>query len=199
MDSGFPLTKQPNILSDIIATPNIVSRMFKRCDWGFFKCEQYSSTCHCNSCSMAWKWPKTSKQWSFLCHYQQGWIYFEVWSFWWGASEFPTLWCTKFNSNPSIINDVKFHPFNSNPAIINDVRFHLCVRSQPWETHQVLLLVPLNGDLRDYVRISFKSIHKKWACHFLVILSKVRKDTFSKFYPCCWSLQGSIYRECYTQ
>lgn len=47
MDSGFPLTIQTNILNDIIAPPNIVSRMFK--------CEQYSSTRHCISCSMACK------------------------------------------------------------------------------------------------------------------------------------------------
>jgi len=47
MDSGFPLTIKTNILNDIIAPPNIVSRMFK--------CEQYSSTRHWISCSMACK------------------------------------------------------------------------------------------------------------------------------------------------
>lgn len=33
----------------------------------------------------------------------------------------------------------------ANPSILNDVRFHPCVRFRPWESHQVLSFIPPDG------------------------------------------------------
>lgn len=36
----------------------------------------------------------------------------------------------------------------ANPSILNDVRFHPCVRFRPWESHQVLSFVPPDGQFK---------------------------------------------------
>ena len=33
----------------------------------------------------------------------------------------------------------------ANPSILNDVRFHPCIRFRPWEANQILSFVPPNG------------------------------------------------------
>lgn len=36
----------------------------------------------------------------------------------------------------------------TNPSILNDVRFHPCVRFRPWESHQILSFVPPDGQFK---------------------------------------------------
>lgn len=36
----------------------------------------------------------------------------------------------------------------ANPSILNDVRFHPCVRFQPWESNQRLSFVPPDGSFK---------------------------------------------------
>ena len=36
----------------------------------------------------------------------------------------------------------------ANPSILNDVRFHPSVRFRPWESHQVLSFVPPDGQFK---------------------------------------------------
>ena len=36
----------------------------------------------------------------------------------------------------------------ANPSILNDVRFHPCVRFRPWESHQILSFVPPDGQFK---------------------------------------------------
>lgn len=35
-----------------------------------------------------------------------------------------------------------------NPSILNDVRFHPCVRFRPWESNQILSFVPPDGQFK---------------------------------------------------
>lgn len=48
----------------------------------------------------------------------------------------------------------------SNPTIINDVRFHPCVRFRPWESNQILSFVPPDGqfELMSYRCINICSL-----------------------------------------
>lgn len=36
----------------------------------------------------------------------------------------------------------------ANPTILNDVRFHPCVRFRPWESDQILSFVPPDGQFK---------------------------------------------------
>jgi hypothetical protein len=36
----------------------------------------------------------------------------------------------------------------ANPTLINDVRFHPCVRFRPWESNQILSFVPPDGQFK---------------------------------------------------
>lgn len=36
----------------------------------------------------------------------------------------------------------------SNPSILNDMRFHPCVRFRPWESDQILSFVPPDGEFK---------------------------------------------------
>lgn len=43
----------------------------------------------------------------------------------------------------------------TNPSILNDVRFHPCVRFRPWESHQILSFVPPDGQFK---LMSYRSV-----------------------------------------
>jgi len=60
----------------------------------------------------------------------------------------------------------------ANPTIINDVTFHPCVRFRPWESSQVLSFVPPHGQFklmsyRYTLHASFSSVHSVYAHHLI--------------------------------
>lgn len=48
----------------------------------------------------------------------------------------------------------------ANPSILNDVRFHPCIRLRPWESNQIMSFVPPDGEFKlmsyRYVILSWK-------------------------------------------
>lgn len=68
------------------------------------------------------------------------------------------------NSNLSGLPDLTL--LFANPSIINDVRFHPCVRLRPWESNQVLSFVPPDGQfkLMSYRFAGFQT------CSVLIVL-----------------------------
>ncbi|XP_057855422.1 AP-3 complex subunit mu isoform X5 [Cryptomeria japonica] len=140
MDSGFPLTTEPNILKEMITPPNIVSRMLSVVTGG-------SSTVNnilpgATSSNVPWRA-------SDLKHVNNE-VYVDL------VEEIDAtvnrdgflVKCEVYgevhvNSRLSGVPELTLS--FSNPSILNDIRFHPCVRFRPWEAHQVLSFVPPDG------------------------------------------------------
>lgn len=143
MDSGFPLTTEPNILKDMIAPPNIVSRMLSVVTGGS---SSVSNTLPgATASNVPWRASDLKHSTNevyvdlveeidaivnrdgFLVNCE---VYGEV----------------QVNSRLSGVPDLTLS--FANPSIINDVRFHPCVRFRPWETRQFLSFVPPDGEFK---------------------------------------------------
>ncbi|KAK6233302.1 hypothetical protein SCA6_003375 [Theobroma cacao] len=143
IDNGFPLTTEPNILREMIAPPNIVSKVLSVVTGNS---SNVSDTLPgaAGSC-VPWRAadPKYANNEVYVdlveemdavinrdgvlvkCE-----IYGEV----------------QVNSHLSGLPDLTLS--FANPSILDDVRFHPCVRFRPWESHQILSFVPPDGEFK---------------------------------------------------
>ncbi|GJW45588.1 AP-3 complex subunit mu [Tanacetum coccineum] len=111
IDNGFPLTTEPNILRDMIAPPNIVSKML--------------SVVTGNSSNVNDTLPGATYLVDGVL------VKCEIFG------------VVEVNSHLSGIPDLTLS--FANPSILNDVQFHPCVRFRPWESQQLLSFVPPDG------------------------------------------------------
>ncbi|KVI07833.1 Clathrin adaptor, mu subunit [Cynara cardunculus var. scolymus] len=119
IDNGFPLTTEPNILRDMIAPPNIVSKML--------------SVVTGNSSNVSNTLPANSYL-DFLLFSGGVLVKCEIFG------------VVEVNSHLSGIPDLTLS--FANPSILNDVQFHPCVRFRPWESEQILSFVPPDGQFK---------------------------------------------------
>ncbi|KAH9689756.1 AP-3 complex subunit mu [Citrus sinensis] len=155
IDNGFPLTTEPNILREMIAPPNIVSKMLSVVTGNSSNVSDIlpGATASC----VPWRPTdvkyannevyvdlveemdaiiNSTKQFSLLhARFRDGVlvkceIYGEV----------------QVNCLLSGLPDLTLS--FANPSILHDVRFHPCVRFRPWESHQILSFVPPDGQFK---------------------------------------------------
>lgn len=143
IDNGFPLTTEPNILREMIAPPNMVSKVLSVVTGNSSNVSNTlpGATASC----VPWRTtdPKNANNEVYVdlveemdaiinrdgilvkCE-----IYGEV----------------QVNSHLSGVPDLTLS--FANPSLLNDVRFHPCVRFRPWESHQILSFVPPDGQFK---------------------------------------------------
>ncbi|KAL3843558.1 hypothetical protein ACJIZ3_000961 [Penstemon smallii] len=140
IDNGFPLTTEPNILREMIAPPNIVSKVLSVVTGNS---SNMSNTLPGATASCV-PWRKTD-----LKHASNE-VYVDL------VEEMDAtinrdgnlVKCeiygeVQVNSHLSGLPDLTLS--FANPSILNDVRFHPCVRIRPWESSQILSFVPPDG------------------------------------------------------
>ncbi|XP_042007764.1 AP-3 complex subunit mu-like isoform X2 [Salvia splendens] len=143
IDNGFPLTTEPNILREMIAPPNIVSKVLSVVTGNT---SNVSNTLPGATASYV-PWRKTD-----LKHATNE-VYVDL------VEEMDAtinrdgnlVKCeiygeVQVNSNLSGLPDLTLS--FANPSIFNDVRFHPCVRLRPWELNQNLSFVPPDGQFK---------------------------------------------------
>ncbi|KAK4275623.1 hypothetical protein QN277_018669 [Acacia crassicarpa] len=143
IDNGFPLTTEPNILQEMIAPPNIVSKML--------------SVVTGNSSNVSDVLPGATASrvpWRTAdAKYANNEVYVDL------VEEMDAIISrdgvlvkceingeVQVNSHITGIPDLTLS--FANPSILDDVRFHRCVRFRPWESHQVLSFVPPDGQFK---------------------------------------------------
>lgn len=140
IDNGFPLTTESNILREMIAPPNIVSKVLSVVTGSS---SNVSNTLP-GATSSCVPWRKTD-----LKHTSNE-VYVDL------VEEMDAIInrdgilvkCeiygeVQVNSHLSGVPDLTLS--FANPSILNDVRFHPCVRLRPWEANQILSFVPPDG------------------------------------------------------
>ncbi|XP_050223990.1 AP-3 complex subunit mu [Mercurialis annua] len=140
IDNGFPLTTEPNILREMIAPPNIVSKMLSVVTGNSSNVSDTlpSSTASCVP------WRTTDVK------YASNEVYVDL------VEEMDAIVnrdgvlvkCEVYgevqvNSHITGVPDLTL--LFTNPSILDDVRFHPCVRFRPWESHHILSFVPPDG------------------------------------------------------
>ncbi|KAG8085419.1 hypothetical protein GUJ93_ZPchr0010g8437 [Zizania palustris] len=147
MDNGFPLTTEPNILKDMIIPPNIVSKML--------------NVVTGKSSNLGNKLPDATASYvpwrTTVIKDASNEVYVNI------VEELDAcvnregalVKCEaygKIQVNSSLPGVPELTLSFANPTIINDVRFHPCVRFRPWESNQILSFVPPDGqfDLMSY-------------------------------------------------
>lgn len=143
IDNGFPLTTEPNILREMIAPPNIVSKMLSVVTGNS---SNVSNTLP-GATSSCVPWRTTD-----LKHTSNE-VYFDL------VEEMDAI----INRDGALVKceiygevQVKSHLSGipdltlsfANPSILNDVRFHPCIRLRPWESNQILSFVPPDGEFK---------------------------------------------------
>ncbi|KAK6159781.1 hypothetical protein DH2020_003162 [Rehmannia glutinosa] len=140
IDNGIPLTTEPNILREMIAPPNIVSKVLSVVTGNT---SNMSNTLP-GATSSCVPWRKTD-----LKHTSND-VYVDL------VEEMDAtinrdgtlVKCeiygeVQVNSHLSGLPDLTLS--FANPSVLNDVRFHPCVRLRPWESNQILSFVPPDG------------------------------------------------------
>ncbi|KAJ6808825.1 AP-3 complex subunit mu [Iris pallida] len=143
MDNGFPLTTEPNILREMVAPPNIVSKMLSVVTG---KSSNMSNTLP-DATSSCVPWRKTDlknasnevyvdlvEEMDAVINREGILVKCEIYGEIQVDSHLPGL--------PDLT--LSF----ANPTILNDVRFHPCVRFRPWESGQILSFVPPDGQFK---------------------------------------------------
>ncbi|KAG0465906.1 hypothetical protein HPP92_020070 [Vanilla planifolia] len=143
MDNGFPLTTEPNILKEMIAPPNIVSKVLSVVTG---KSSNVSSVLpDATTSCVPWRKidPKSSSNEVYVDLVEEldaivgrGGI----------LSKCEVYGEILVNSHLPGLPDLTLS--FANPAILNDVRFHPCVRFRPWESEQLLSFVPPDGEFK---------------------------------------------------
>ncbi|KAG0464458.1 hypothetical protein HPP92_020527 [Vanilla planifolia] len=143
MDNGFPLTTEPNILKEMIAPPNIVSKVLSVVTG---KSSNVSSVLpDATTSCVPWRKidPKSSSNEVYVDLVEEldaivgrGGI----------LSKCEVYGEILVNSHLPGLPDLTLS--FANPAILNDVRFHPCVRFRPWESEQILSFVPPDGEFK---------------------------------------------------
>ncbi|XP_077218522.1 clathrin adaptor complexes medium subunit family protein isoform X2 [Tasmannia lanceolata] len=143
MDNGFPLTTEPNILREMIAPPNIVSKVLSVVTGNS---SNVSNTLPGATASCV-PWRTTD-----LKHAQNE-VYVDLVEAMDAivSRDGALVKCeiygeVQVNSSLSGLPDLTLS--FANPSILNDVRFHPCVRFRPWESHQILSFVPPDGQFK---------------------------------------------------
>ncbi|KAH6819022.1 Clathrin adaptor complexes medium subunit family protein [Perilla frutescens var. frutescens] len=140
IDNGVPLTTEANILREMIAPPNIVSKVLSvvtgntsnvsnTLPGATASCVPWRKTDHKHATNEVYvdlveEMDATINRDGNLVKCE---IYGEV----------------EVNSNLSGLPDLTLS--FANPSVLNDVRFHPCVRLRPWESNQILSFVPPDG------------------------------------------------------
>ncbi|KQK06519.1 AP-3 complex subunit mu isoform X3 [Brachypodium distachyon] len=143
MDNGFPLTTEPNILKEMIAQPNIVSKMLnvvtgKSSAIGNKLPDATASFVHWRTTVV-----KDASNEAYVsiveeldaCVNREGVLV-------------KCEACGDIVVNSSLPGVPELTLSFANPTIINDVRFHPCVRFRPWESSQILSFVPPDGQFK---------------------------------------------------
>ncbi|XP_038894968.1 AP-3 complex subunit mu isoform X1 [Benincasa hispida] len=143
IDNGFPLTTEPNILREIIAPPNLVSKVLSVVTGNSSNVSDTIPGAIASHVPWRTTDPKYAKNEVNVDlveemdailnrdgHLVKCEIYGEV----------------QVNSHLSGLPDLTLS--FTNPSILDDVRFHPCVRFRPWESHQILSFVPPDGQFK---------------------------------------------------
>ncbi|KAL5786696.1 hypothetical protein ACOSQ2_009088 [Xanthoceras sorbifolium] len=143
IDNGFPLTTEPNILREMIAPPNIVSKMLSVVTGNS---SNVSDTLPGATASCV-PWRTTDVK------YAKNEVYVDL------VEEMDAtinregvlVKCeiydeVQVNAHLSGLPDLTLS--FANPSILDDVRFHPCVRFRPWEANQLLSFVPPDGQFK---------------------------------------------------
>ncbi|CAI0459574.1 unnamed protein product, partial [Linum tenue] len=143
MDNGHPLTTEPNILREMIAPPNIVSKMLSVVTGNS---SNVSETLP-GATSSCVPWRTTDIK------YANNEVYVDL------VEEMDAIInrdgilvkCEVFgevqvNSHITGVPDLALSFVN--PSVLDDVRFHPCVRYRPWESYQILSFVPPDGQFK---------------------------------------------------
>lgn len=143
IDNGFPLTTEPNILREMITPPNLVSKVLSVVTGNSSNMSNTlpGATASC----VPWRTtePKHSGNEVFVDLVEEldaiinrdgALVKCEVYG------------VVQVNSHLPGLPDLTLS--FSNPSILNDVRFHPCVRFRPWESQQVMSFVPPDGEFK---------------------------------------------------
>ncbi|KAM6597749.1 hypothetical protein CsatA_008273 [Cannabis sativa] len=143
IDNGFPLTTEPNILREMIAPPNIVSKMLSVMTGNSSNMSDTlpGATASC----VPWRTTDTK--------YATNEVYVDL------VEEMDAtinrdgnlVKCeiygeVQVNSHLSGLPDLTLS--FANPSILDTVRFHPCVRFRPWESDHILSFVPPDGQFK---------------------------------------------------
>ncbi|XP_057743619.1 AP-3 complex subunit mu-like [Arachis stenosperma] len=143
IDNGFPLTTELNILQEMIAPPNIVSKVLSVVTG---TSSNVSDTLPgATSSCVPWRTADAK--------YAQNEVYVDL------VEEMDAtinrdgalMKCEVYgevqvNSHITGLPDLTLS--FTNPSILDQVRFHPCVRFRPWESHQILSFVPPDGQFK---------------------------------------------------
>eukprot|EP00252_Welwitschia_mirabilis_P024560 TRINITY_DN732_c0_g1_i3.p1 TRINITY_DN732_c0_g1~~TRINITY_DN732_c0_g1_i3.p1 ORF type:complete len:417 (+),score=65.34 TRINITY_DN732_c0_g1_i3:156-1406(+) len=141
MDNGFPLTTEPNVLKDMISPPNIMNRMLSVVTGGSSFMNNTlpgatSSNVPWRSCDLKRSnnevYVDLIEEMDAVVNRDGCLVKCEIYG------------KVHVNSQLSGLPDLTLTFVN--PSILNDVRFHPCVRFRPWESNQVLSFVPPDGE-----------------------------------------------------
>ncbi|VAH06911.1 unnamed protein product [Triticum turgidum subsp. durum] len=143
MDNGFPLTTEPNILKELVAQPNMVSKML--------------NVMTGKSSTIGSKLPDATASFvpwrTTIVKDASNEVYVNI------VEELDACVnregvlvkceaCGEIEVNSSLPGLPELTLSFANPTIINDVRFHPCVRFRPWEANQILSFVPPDGQFK---------------------------------------------------
>ncbi|OMP09409.1 Clathrin adaptor, mu subunit [Corchorus olitorius] len=143
IDNGFPLTTEPNILREMIAPPNIVSKVLSVVT-GTSSNVSDTLPGATGSC-VPWRAADTKyannevyvdlvEQMDAVINRDGVLVKCEIYGE------------VQVNSHLSGLPDLTLS--FANPSILDDVRFHPCVRFRPWESNQILSFVPPDGEFK---------------------------------------------------
>ncbi|KMZ56679.1 AP-3 complex subunit mu-2 [Zostera marina] len=143
IDSGFPLTTEPNILRELITPPSIVSKMLSVVTG---KSSNVSNTLP-NATASCVPWRTTDIK------YKSNEVYINL------VEEIDVTISSDGNLvKCEVYGEIQvksslpgFPDMNmtfTNPSILNDVRFHPCIRLRQWESSQALSFVPPDGQFK---------------------------------------------------
>lgn len=140
IDNGFPLTTEPNILREMIAPPNIVSKVLSVMTGNT---SNVSNTLPgATASSVPWRTmdlkhanneviTELVEEMDAIISRDGMLVKCEIYGE------------VQVNSGLTGLPDLTLS--FANPSILDDVRFHPCVRFRPWESHQVLCFIPPDG------------------------------------------------------
>lgn len=143
IDNGFPLTTEPNILQEMIAPPNIVSKVLSVVTGSSSNVSDTvpGATASC----VPWRTADPK--------YANNEVYVDL------VEELDAtinrdgvLVKCEINGEVQVNSHITGLPdltlSFANPSILDDVRFHPCVRFRPWESNQILSFVPPDGQFK---------------------------------------------------
>ncbi|XP_058738481.1 AP-3 complex subunit mu-like [Vicia villosa] len=143
IDNGFPLTTEPNILQEMIAPPNIVSKVLSVVTGNSSNVSDTlpGSTASC----VPWRTadPKYANNEVYVDLVEQ----MDA-----TINRDGVLVKCEINGEVQVNSHITGLPDLTlsfvNPSLLDDVRFHPCIRFRPWESNQILSFVPPDGQFK---------------------------------------------------